>query len=690
MPDRKERPNPSPTNTNNSPTTSTTAVSKRSEGYKSQTDSRSSSHSHDSDHYGGAGHRNPAPGSHVTPGLQWDNLDLTVQTGKGKKKNEKVLLRKVSGYCHRGEMTAILGPSGSGKTSLTSVLTGRVGGMKNYKLTGSVTFQGDERREGSWKSTTGYVEQNDLLYDSLTVEETIIFSAMMRLPAKTYSRKQKIERAREVIDMLGLTKVKDTWVGSDSKRGVSGGERKRTSVGVELVTAPKLLFLDEPTSGLDSQSAYTVISNLRDIAGTGVAVLCTIHQPSWDLFKKFDRIYLIAEGECAFHGTIPEAIDWFTDLGYPVPKGQNAADHFITLLTPGMPVREDDSGNSSSESLTSNNDEKDSSRVQKILAAWRERGHEVQDLGKVKTNVSIPATKEEDKPGFSSPYWEELYWLLRRGYTQSVRDKTFIITGLFQSIFMGLILSFAFYRLGTDQKDVISRLGLLFFIPINNTFSILFPLISLLPLQNGILVRERRAGSYRVSSFFISRLLIDIPISILTRVVFYVMIYWISAFKPTASAFWLNFTINTLTVVFGVTMSLFIGSCSQNLQIVQAIAPAMNVVFIIFSGFLLPLSNIPPWFIWIRWISYAGYVFNGLALLEFKGRKFNCPPSSKGNCYRTGEDVIRQYDLDRFSVGANIGFTCLLICVSAVMAYFALRRLTRPNLKLRIKEGKAE
>lgn len=505
------------------------------------------------------------------------------------------------------------------------------------------------------------------MFDSLTVKETITFSAMTRLPSKEFSKKQKVDRANEIVSMLGLDKAKDTLVGSDTVRGVSGGERKRVSVGVEIVTFPKLLFLDEPTSGLDSHSAFSVVENLKRIAGKGVAVLCTIHQPAWDLFKMFDRCLLIANGQTAFHGTIPDGIKYFEELGYPLPEHSNAADHFISLLT--EPPQNDET--------------QDKDRVKNILQAWKDNGHRYQDIGKLPSNTDVPPEAKEDKPGFGLPYWEELYWLTRRGWTQAIRAKTTFIAALMQSIFLGIILSFAFYRLGTEQKDIISRLGLLFFIPVNNSFSVLFPIISYLPLLNGILVRERRTGSYRVSTFYLSRILIEIPQNLAARCVFFIMIYWVSNFKPDAGSFFIFFAFNCLTVIYAVAMGLFIGSLSAKLAIVQAITPALNVIFILFAGFLLPLNNIPPWFIWLHWLSYNTYVFAALAINEFSGRVFNCVRGSPG-CYPNGEAVLKQYDLLRWSIAVNAAYLLALTAVSAILGYIMLRRLTRPKLRLDI------
>lgn len=206
----------------------------------------------------------------------------------------------------------------------------------------------------------------------------------------------------------------------------------------------------------------------------------------------FDRVILLSAGRVAFHGTIPDAIEYFTKLGYPLPKGSNAADHFISILTEPPEHYPDE----------------EKQRVRKILDAWQNEGKSCQDVGRLPSSAENPPDDPEDKPGFGLPYLEELYWLLKRGYTQQLRAKTTFIAALMQSIFIGIVLSFAFFQLGSEQKDILSRLGLLFFIPVNNTFSVLFPIISYLPLLNGILVRERRTGSYRVSTFYLSRLLI--------------------------------------------------------------------------------------------------------------------------------------------------------------------------------------
>ncbi|KAF8422453.1 P-loop containing nucleoside triphosphate hydrolase protein [Tirmania nivea] len=628
----------------------------------------------------------------ITLGLHWENVTLSVTLGRGKKAVKKQLLEGVSGYARRGEITAIMGPSGSGKTTLVNVLSGRLGKGK-YDLQGKVTFEGKQRDSNTWKFTTAYVEQEDIMYDYLTVEETIVFSAMVRLP-NTYTKAQKIARAKSVIDTLSLSKVKDTKVGSSLTRGVSGGERKRCAIGVELVTSPRLMFLDEPTSGLDSHSAYNVVATVREVARQGIAVMCTIHQPAYELFSMFDKVLLLAQGRVAFHGTIPGAIEHFTRLGYPVPQGANAADHFISLLT----------------EQASDSSEEGKNKVKAFLDAWGADGASLpgalMDSSSFKLETAAPASpsaEDDVVPGFALGFFEELLWLTRRyvtflfypygwsdclsaiisGWMQTIRDKQQIYAPVLSSTFVGLILAFTFYRLNDGQSGVIGKAGLLFFHPVNISFSVLFPIISYLPLLNKILIRERSAGAYRVSTFYISRYLIEVPMAILSRLILFVLVYWVCGFRPKAGPFFIYMGISCMTVILSVAMGLFVGSTSNNLAVVQAITPSLNVVFLLFGGFLLPRTAIGNWFIWLYWISYLRYVFAGLSINEFKGRTLQCTDSFQ-SCYRTGDDFLQTYDLTTFGVGVNVALLTAIIGAFAVIGYLTLRRLTNPKLRLDI------
>ncbi|KAH8802990.1 P-loop containing nucleoside triphosphate hydrolase protein [Xylogone sp. PMI_703] len=603
-----------------------------------------------------------------------------------------VILNDVSGFANKGSLTGIIGPSGSGKTTLLNVLTGRVAGGKST-LNGKILFEGKKRSSAAWKWTVGYVEQFDLMYDSLTCYETLAFNAVTRLPS-SYSTAQKLEHARGVMQTLGLEGVRETKVGSEVKRGLSGGERKRVAVGCELVTSPQLLCLDECTSGLDSHSAFSVISTLQQISRLNVAVLCTIHQPSFEIFSRFDRVILMALGRIAFHGTIPDAVAHFEKLGYPLPAGANAADHFIALLT--------EPGNKEAAS------DEEREKVRRFLNVWREiqEGRPAEECKAPGSDRGIDSA-ERERRGFGLGYTQELYWLTKRAWVQQVRSPANFIAGIAQSMFMSIVLGFTFFRLGFSQGDVLARAGLLFFIPIQNTFGVLFPLITFVPMNTGLLMKERRAGAYRVSTYYLSRYSVEIPVNIVSRLPFFILIYWMCNFKPETGPFFIFVAINCATILLAITMGLFISSLSTRLPIVQLATPALNIVFVLFAGFLLPLPSIPKWFIWIHWMSYATYVFAALTINELKGLQFDCPPGITSGCYGNGQEFLDTYDLEtvctvfliylvplslplalpgfvamQFTIAENMGLLFAIVATFALLGYIKLRHLTRPNLTL--------
>ncbi|XP_065050896.1 ABC transporter G family member 22-like isoform X2 [Musa acuminata AAA Group] len=239
---------------------------------------------------------------------------------------EKDILNGITGSASPGELLALMGPSGSGKTTLLSLLGGRIRGNL---VEGTITYN-DEPYTKSLKRRIGFVTQDDVLFAHLTVRETLTYAALLRLPNKM-SRQQKEERAMDVIYELGLERCQDTMIGGSFVRGVSGGERKRVSIGNEIIINPSLLLLDEPTSGLDSTTALRIMQVLRDIAEAGRTVLTTIHQPSSRLFHRFDKLILLGKGSLLYFGKASEALVYFSTIGCSPLIAMNPAEFLLDL-----------------------------------------------------------------------------------------------------------------------------------------------------------------------------------------------------------------------------------------------------------------------------------------------------------------------------------------------------------------------
>lgn len=191
-------------------------------------------------------------------------------------------------------------------------------------------IKGDDRDSIDFTRFTAYVEQEDILLQTMTVRECLLFAARMKLNPK----KKNIDLTVDtLLDSLKLTKSKNTLIGGPLLRGVSGGERKRTSIGVELITEPSLLFLDEPTTGLDSFTSENIVDLLKDIANSGRTVTCTIHQPNSEMFSKFDQLMLMAQGHMIYHSKASKAVKYFSNIGFECPETMNPADFFMNIIS---------------------------------------------------------------------------------------------------------------------------------------------------------------------------------------------------------------------------------------------------------------------------------------------------------------------------------------------------------------------
>ena len=239
------------------------------------------------------------------------------------------VLDKVTGRLQRKTMTALIGGSGAGKTSLLNALCGRA---FYGEVSGTVMINGHETTIDKHMDVVGFVPQDDIVYAELTVRENFMFAGKFRLPHST-SLHQIQDLADEVLSNLGLTRVADSIVGDMSRRGVSGGEKKRVSIGLELMANPSILFLDEPTSGLDASSAMLVMKGLKDLVEKkGVTVCSVIHQPRKNIFELFNSIILLGVGgRMVYHGPVDKAEEYFTNLGFMMPRGESIADWLIDI-----------------------------------------------------------------------------------------------------------------------------------------------------------------------------------------------------------------------------------------------------------------------------------------------------------------------------------------------------------------------
>jgi ABC-type multidrug transport system ATPase subunit len=269
-----------------------------------------------------------AGGNNAAQEVRWDAMNFEVAR---KGQSALKVLNDVSGAVPAGQLCAILGPSGAGKSSLLNALAGRIATGGNVKISGVMQVGGQAMDPVAFRQHIAYVMQDDAMMPCATPREALRFAASLRLPQGTTAATIE-ELVTQTLEDLGITGCADTLIGGEMVKGISGGQRKRTAVGCELICKPRLLFLDEPTSGLDSHNAFLLVKLLRKVASEGCTVLCTIHQPSSEVFQIFQRAVFLKSGRVAYEGETEGLTAHFSQAGFEIPAATNPADHAMFVL----------------------------------------------------------------------------------------------------------------------------------------------------------------------------------------------------------------------------------------------------------------------------------------------------------------------------------------------------------------------
>nr|GMC61672.1 ABC transporter G family member 6-like [Ipomoea batatas] len=332
----------------------------------------------------------------------------------------KTLLNDISGEARDGELMAVLGASGSGKSTLIDALANRIA---KESLKGSITLNGEPLDSRLLKVISAYVMQDDLLYPMLTVEETLMFAAEFRLP-RTLSKAKKKMRVQALIDQLGLRNAAKTVIGDEGHRGVSGGERRRVSIGIDIIHDPIILFLDEPTSGLDSTSAFMVVKVLQRIAQSGSIVIMSIHQPSYRIVGLLDRVLFLSRGQTVYSGSPSNLPHFFSDFGHPIPDSENKTEFALDL------IRELEGSPGGTKSLvefnrTWQNTKRNATGIHEPNPvhglSLKEAISASISRGKLVPGATNDASTTSLVPTFANPFWTEMVVLSKRSFKNSSR-----------------------------------------------------------------------------------------------------------------------------------------------------------------------------------------------------------------------------------------------------------------------------
>ncbi|KAL1410291.1 hypothetical protein Q8F55_004297 [Vanrija albida] len=623
--------------------------------------------------------------SHMTR----DRIDVEVQglslnwerRGHGVVKTvKKTILNDISLRFPAGEISAILGPSGAGKSTLLQILANRklnAGPMARFYRTGELFFAGQKANSLAWSNVAFVEQEDDWHLPSLTVRETLRYAAILRLPTKI-PKKQKIARAETVLRMLGLKDCADLPVGGPLVKGISGGEKRRLSLAVQMINDPAVLVVDEPTSGLDSSIALSVMQVLKDIAATGRTVIATIHQPRSDIWRLADNVTLLAKGGIvAFNGRQSEAVNYFNNLGYPMPSAYfNPADHLLDLVSvdprPGPP-------HDASER-----------RVQRITGTWHAvEGKEVGDEPTKEavngdgngsspsppSSAASPAQPQKITRGEgTTPMRIALPVVLSRHWISLWRQKEVLFNRWFQSTLMGAMFLLFFQRLTHGPQGAQDRIG----ISIQSTQSVSFVglinAMAVLPAERNLYLHEAQSSArYSPGTFVIMYTLVEQAPQIFSALV-YGAIMNVGVGMQTSARIYFEF-ITTIWALLnmGESMALATGMWVRSPGLTVTIISTLLSVVGQISG-IMSLS-VPKWMADVAWFTCYKAAVRIQVINEYLGLKFNCTPEevSTGKCIaQNGGQVIALFGWSDLNTAKFTGIIVAVAIGWRLLAYFSV------------------
>uniref|UniRef100_A0A8K9XKH8 ABC transporter domain-containing protein n=1 Tax=Oncorhynchus mykiss TaxID=8022 RepID=A0A8K9XKH8_ONCMY len=568
-------------------------------------------------------------------------------------------------------LNAIMGATGSGKSSFLDVLAAR---KDPAGLAGEVLIDGAPQPP-NFKCLSGYVVQDDVVMGTLTVRENFRFSAALRLPSSV-SQKEKEDKVNRLITELGLTKVADSRVGTQLIRGISGGERKRTNIGMELIIDPPVLFLDEPTTGLDASTANSVLLLLKRMSSHGRTIILSIHQPRYSIFRLFDSLTLLVSGKQVYHGPAQSALDYFSNIGYTCEPHNNPADFFLDVINGDSTSIAFDRIKEADGKVTSSRQNIEDHLVQEYRGS-QYYGETKAQLERITMNrdVKTPSRTITYNTSFSTQF----RWVLKRTFTNLILNPQTSFAQIGVTVFLALIVGAIFFGVKNDQSGLQNRMGALFFITTNQCFSSLSS-AELFITERKLFIHEYISGYYRVSVYFLCKILSDIiTLRTLPSIVFSCVAYFMIGYKATVEAFFL-FMLTVALVAYTATAMTMAISADQSVVAIANIFMTIAFVFMmIFSGLLVNLPSIVEWLAWFQYLSIPRYGLTALQINEFVGLQFcgdiplngTLPPGM--TC--TGEDFLKNQGIDYTTWGLwqNHVALAIMTVIFLLIAYFKLR-----------------
>jgi ABC-type multidrug transport system ATPase subunit len=583
---------------------------------------------------------------------------------------KKHILKDISLEFVPGKISAVMGPSGSGKTTLINCILGNASGIIEN---GEILVNGLKGPPRHFKSVAKLIPQEDILLPSFTVVETLSFHAELVLPQATKPEERRA-RIDAIITALGLKECENVRIGSVEERGISGGQRKRVSIALELLSNPAVLCVDEPTSGLDSHSAEVVIKILKDLSHVAGkrTILTTIHQPSFRIFSLFDNVVLLTRGRVAYSGPMNKIEPFFTSIGHIVPPKENPADHYMRLLQNEELIEKIPNDYQKELEIRARAGQGDYYRPAPPIKfiSPNKNGDESDTLSKI--------------PLYPTSTFHQIKVLFRRQSLDSVKDTNKFLRMLGIKAAVGVMVGVVWWKKADPprQAALLSIQGALFMLVFNGVIETLALTILSFPLVRSLLLREYKNGNYSIFSFYVAVILSMTMFGILYVLVMAIPIYTMVGFPlddpKKMAVFATGLLLNTM---IGNALGVTVGASAKDLIEAQNSLAPILAPLMLFSGFILQKDEIPKVFLPFYYISFFQYAIGLFEINAFTGMIFadynmDIFHPMQIRPLKHGEQVLKGLDLDpeTHHVGDYLWILFGYASALTIIGYFVVKR----------------
>ncbi|XP_071485394.1 protein white-like [Diadema antillarum] len=620
--------------------------------------------------------------------LTWSDITVTFEPKRGpidKLRGRPSppptrILKEVSGVSGPGQLMALMGASGAGKTTLLNVLTNR--GTSGLEVKGTVLLNGHPVTElgSTAEELIGYVQQNDILPPTLTVSEYLMFSATMTM-YKRLSPQDIINKVDELLTQFSLLDCADSLIDVGPAR-ISGSERKRVSVACKLFGERRLLILDEPTTGLDSFVAQRLVESLRSLAELGYNIICTIHQPSSQVFSMFDELFLMADGNCVYFGPRQDAVAYFSELGYTCPDTFSPADYLIDLLAIKPGFESACHERISTVARAYEGSRRASVVTQRLTAEYTRTSDEdphMKTHSKHQAQLKKSHCVQVQVQSQPMPWMSQFVYLFWRCAIGIWRYPTLIlIRFLLISCACALLMVIYFHPAPTYTSSRANGIqGLLFFL---SSFFIIFNsllILSVLPAELPLVIREHRDGLYRLSAFYVTTFLVQSIIGTLFMVLSVLAVYFVAGLRRDPAAFFIATGILIIIFLVNVGFAALVSSIYETTG--KTVSQAIPLVFLsnVLGGYFCLLNSIPQYLDPILYINWLPWGYEMMSINQWRG--VNDIVCVEQPCLRTGDAVLYRWGLNKDA------FTKDLILIIVQLAGYHIVAFIILSLKMRYK-----